>query len=64
MPWTTVVHNGRAQRPPPAQPLWCRERATPATLYESETDRETTPSAPLAMSRKCHACHALRARNG
>eukprot|EP00959_Pyramimonas_sp_CCMP1952_P062856 1314447-Pyramimonas_sp.AAC.1 len=28
--WTTVVHSGRPQGPPPAHPLWCRESATPA----------------------------------
>eukprot|EP00959_Pyramimonas_sp_CCMP1952_P473499 9501847-Pyramimonas_sp.AAC.1 len=64
MPWTTVVHSGRAQGPPLAQPPWCRESATPATRYESETDRETTPSAPPVVSRKCHACNAVRGRNG
>eukprot|EP00959_Pyramimonas_sp_CCMP1952_P264811 5536824-Pyramimonas_sp.AAC.1 len=50
--------------PPAAHPLWCRGSATPATLCEPETDSAPTPSSPPLVSRKYHACHALRARNG
>jgi len=39
--------------------LWCRESATPAS-----PPPHPTPSDPPVVSRKCNACHTLRASDG
>eukprot|EP00959_Pyramimonas_sp_CCMP1952_P119602 2501004-Pyramimonas_sp.AAC.1 len=64
MPCATSVYSGRAQRPPPAHPLWCRKSATPALLcttgVHSGRTRRPPVCAPSMVSRKCPACYALR----
>eukprot|EP00959_Pyramimonas_sp_CCMP1952_P332790 6968937-Pyramimonas_sp.AAC.1 len=34
---TTVADSGRAQGPPRAHPLWCRQNATPAVTWSTDT---------------------------
>eukprot|EP00959_Pyramimonas_sp_CCMP1952_P198153 4144754-Pyramimonas_sp.AAC.1 len=53
MHWTTVVHSGRAEGPPLAHPLWCRESTTPATLSDPGTHRGRVERPPLAHPLWC-----------
>eukprot|EP00959_Pyramimonas_sp_CCMP1952_P202198 4228096-Pyramimonas_sp.AAC.1 len=50
MPWTRGTHSGRAQEPPPAHPLCCRQNA----MLSSARHGERT------LGPMCNVCHAFR----
>ena len=50
--------------PPASLHRWCWVSDLPAMCWGPEAEWETTPRVLPGVSRKCNACHALRARNG
>eukprot|EP00959_Pyramimonas_sp_CCMP1952_P188239 3936581-Pyramimonas_sp.AAC.1 len=53
MTWATVTGGGRAQKPPPAHPLWCRAPVTPAVPWTTAAEGGRAQRPPPAHHLWC-----------